>query len=163
MWNFGTTFDYGWERDYKYALTHSKPNDLGLWFRLPESLKDSLNDERLQELEWKIKEALGYTLNPLTSPQPSPKERGGMSLYDEYRKLERTKEWCLELIEKIKSIYNKYGYEFDENLIPQDLRDIYQRGYESHTMISAKDFHSETLKFVKNYAPELKKQVLKLL
>jgi hypothetical protein len=69
----------------------------------------------------------------------------------------------LELIEKIKSIYNKYGYEFDENLIPQDLRDIYQRGYESHTMISAKDFHSETLKFVKNYAPELKKQVLKLL
>ena len=58
MWNIGTTFDYNGKKDYKYALTHAKPDDGWLWFRLPESLKDSISDGNLKKLEWKIKEAL---------------------------------------------------------------------------------------------------------
>ena len=58
MWNIGTTFDYNGKKDYKYALTHAKPDDGWLWFRLPESFKDSISDGNLKKLEWKIKEAL---------------------------------------------------------------------------------------------------------
>ena len=86
-----------------------------------------------------------------------------LSLYNHYRKLERTREWCLELIEKIKNQYDIYWYKFDENIIPKDLRDIYKNGYKVRETTSAAHFHNETLDFLKGYAPELRKQVLKLL
>jgi threonine synthase len=86
-----------------------------------------------------------------------------MVCYRNYRALERSQAWCHELIEKIKDAYKKYWYEFDEGIIPQDLRDIYENGYESKDIISADSFHDETLKFVKSYSPELRKQVLELL
>jgi len=86
-----------------------------------------------------------------------------LSLYNHYRKLERTQEWCLELIEKIKYQYNIYWYKFNDSLIPKDLQDIYLKGYKSRETISADSFHDETLKFLKGYAPEFRKQVLELL
>ena len=58
MWNIGTTFNYDGWKDYKYALTHAKPDDGWLWFRLPGSLKDCLSNEKLKELEWKVRSAL---------------------------------------------------------------------------------------------------------
>ena len=53
-----TTFDYSNLHSYFEALTKARPdNSWALWYRLPESLKNSI-DWKKDELIWKIKEAL---------------------------------------------------------------------------------------------------------
>jgi|GEM_PF-1340969 len=48
----------------------------------------------------------------------------------------------------IKEAYKKNGKIFDNNMIPEDLRNIYQNGVEEYETFSAKQFGEKTLEFV---------------
>lgn len=80
-------------------------------------------------------------------------------LYFQYRKKETSKEWVFELMQIIKAAYIEQGRVFDENDIPQDLREIYTKWFDMPEVVSANDFQAETLKAVKQYAPNFRKQI----
>lgn len=68
--------------------------------------------------------------------------------YEELRPKENTQEWKEELLQMIKEAYKKNGKIFDNNMIPEDLRNIYQNGVEEYETFSAKQFGEKTLEFV---------------
>jgi hypothetical protein len=70
------------------------------------------------------------------------------SVYEELRKKESTSEWKTELLNMIKKAYEENGKTFDENMIPEDLRNIYEKWILMPEIEEAKDFWKLTLEFV---------------
>jgi threonine synthase len=60
--------------------------------------------------------------------------------YEELRKLENTSEGKDKLLQMIQEAYEKNGKDFDENMIPEDLREIYKNGVKKYDVFSAKQF-----------------------
>jgi threonine synthase len=107
---------------------------------------------------WKFLAASGSALGYNPDSQESM-----MKLYDEFRKKERTKEWCVELLDIINKRYMEDSDCSLEGMLPGYLSDIYTNWYELPEVRSAENFHDDTLVFVKEYVPMLKRQVGELL
>jgi hypothetical protein len=85
-------------------------------------------------------------------------------LYNEYKKLENSKEWTEKLLKIIKEKYEKYGKNFSYDLLPENLKEIYLKWYESETTVSPEDFWKQTLEFLKQkVAPMFREQVEELM
>jgi len=86
------------------------------------------------------------------------------SLYKKYKKLESTKEWVEQLLEIIKEKFEKYNQTFSMDIIPENLRQIYENGYKQEQVFSPEDFQTETINFLEEkVAPMFKEQVENLL
>lgn len=70
--------------------------------------------------------------------------------YEKLRKIENTNEWKEKLLKMITDAYAKHWKIFDENMIPQDLREIYKKWINMWEVQDSKDFWDLTLKFVDN-------------
>jgi len=88
-------------------------------------------------------------------------------VYTQLRKFEKfqgwdnisTKEWIDGLIKIIEKQYSRLWYEFDMNIIPKDLRDLYENGYEMKEVKKVWEFHNEASSFVESYAKTIREQV----
>lgn len=85
------------------------------------------------------------------------------NLYATYRDLEKTKEWCAELLAIIALKFQKYGQSFRGDMLPDNLRAIYEGGFEMWEVRDPSKFHEETLRFLREYAGTLRWQVLRLI
>lgn len=83
--------------------------------------------------------------------------------YEELRPKENSPQGIQELIQMIKEAYEKNGKEFDENMIPENLRNIYQNGVKKYGTFSAKQFGEKTLEFVDDIWDIFPKQTEKLI
>ncbi len=83
--------------------------------------------------------------------------------YEELRPKENTQEWKEELLKMIEEAYEKNGKDFDENMIPEDLRAIYRNWVRDYEVHSAKKFWEKTLDFVDDIWDMFPKQTEKLI
>ncbi len=84
-------------------------------------------------------------------------------LYTQYRKLEKSVEGCRELLIRIQKGLQEAWVEYTEEMIPEWLRKIYLEWFDEPETQSVETFHPATITFVTDYAPELRKQVDRLL
>lgn len=82
--------------------------------------------------------------------------------YNQLVELEKTQTGVQELLNIIQSAYVDLGKEFTMELIPANLRRIYEDGLPNREVKSAADFQKETVEFLKSYAPKFKEQVERL-
>jgi len=70
-------------------------------------------------------------------------------LYKEYKKLENSREWVLELLKIIETKYQNFWKTFNINILPKNLRQIYNNGYKTNTPCSSQEFPNKTIEFLK--------------
>lgn len=70
--------------------------------------------------------------------------------YEKLRKTENTKEWKDELMEMIIQAFKYNSKEFNEEMIPEDLREIYEKWIEDFEMHNPGDINKLTLDWVDN-------------
>ncbi len=133
------------------------PHTANAYFSAQKFKEENPDDDRYMLISetaspWKFVAAVAAALSC-----DSPDKIKG--LYFQYREKEKNKEWVAELMEIIKAAYAKHGRKFDENEIPQDLREIYKTWVAATEVHSCKDFMSLTLDCVEQYAPTFVQQV----
>ena len=81
-------------------------------------------------------------------------------LYKQYTTLEKSKAWVQKLLWIIKEKYNEFGKEFSMDLLPENLKDIYENWYEEREIVSPEDFGTKTEEFLREkMAKEFRLQV----
>lgn len=101
---------------------------------------------------WKFLAAIATALTCIDKSEMTKK-------YLELRELEKTKEWIVSLLEMIRTAYRTNWKEFNENVIPKNLKTIYNNWFAAPAVLSASEFWFKTLQFTENYAPKFEDQV----
>ncbi len=85
-------------------------------------------------------------------------------MYKKYKELENSKEWTAELLKIIQKKYKTFWKEFNMDILPENLRLIYENWYQKWEVVSPEKFWEKTLEFLeKSVAPQFRKQVEALL
>ena len=106
---------------------------------------------------WKFLAAIAAALN-------SENDWEKMKLYEEYKKLEKSKAWIDELLNIINIKYRDFWRIFDLSILPDNLREIYQNWFDKWESCAPSEFQEKTLRFLKNnVALMFRKQVERIL